>query len=118
MLLLPLALAAGLTFASLPARGQFQVSQPKVVKSPKPSTKLLKYSGTVISANISGITVRNPLNPQQSQTFSYSPEVRDQMIKILNKGGYQYGDKVTVEHLTGSAVAQHIHGKPSKPRHF
>jgi len=113
-----LALAAGLTFASSPAFAQAQVSAPIVVKSPKPSTKLLKYSGTVISANAATITLRNPQNPRQAQTFTFSPEVRDQMVKILTKGGFQYGDKVTVQHLTGSSVAEHLHGKPSKPRHF
>lgn len=112
-----LVLAAGLAFASGPAMAQAQVSDPVVVKSPKPSTKLLKYSGTVIIANASSITLRNPKNPQLSQAFSFSPEVRDQMVKILSKGGFQYGDKVTVEHPTGSNVAEHLHGKPSKPRH-
>ena len=117
-MLTALALAAGLTFVSSSARAQFQVSQPVVVKSPKPSTKLLKYSGTVISANSATITLRNPENPQLVQSFSFCPQVRDQMVKILTEGGFQYGDKVTVKHAAGSDVAQSMHGKPSKPRHF
>jgi hypothetical protein len=118
VLLTSLALAAGVTFASSSAQAQFQVSQPVVVKSPKPSTKLLKYKGTVISANSASITLRNPENPRLIQSFSFSPQVRDQMVKILTRGGYQYGDAVTVQHAAGSDVAQRMHGKPSKPRHF
>jgi hypothetical protein len=118
VLLTALALAAGLTFASSSAQAQFQVSQPVVVKSPKPSTKLLKYKGTVISANSATITLRNPQNPQLIQSFSFSPQVRDQMVKILTRGGFQYGDVVTVQHAAGSDVAQRMHGKPSKPHHF
>ena len=53
-----------------------------------------------------------------TQTFSYSPEVRDQMIKILNKGGYQYGDKVVIHYKPGTTTAVKLQGKPSKPRVF
>src|SRR5579863_1611955 len=118
VLLAGVLLVAAVSLASRPAEAQVQMSQPVVVKSPKPSTKLLKYKGTVISANSGTIILRNPNNPQQSQSFGYSPQVRDQMVKILTKGGFQYGDKVTVEHAPGSDIAQRMHGKPSKPHHF
>jgi hypothetical protein len=37
------------------------------------------------------------------------------MQKILDAGGYQYGDKVEILYTPGSTVALRIQGKPSKP---
>jgi hypothetical protein len=38
------------------------------------------------------------------------------MQKLLDRGGYQYGDKVEIQHEAGSDVALQIKGKPSRPR--
>jgi hypothetical protein len=37
------------------------------------------------------------------------------MQALLDKGGYQYGDKVNILYQSGGTVALRIHGKPSKP---
>jgi hypothetical protein len=37
------------------------------------------------------------------------------MQKIVDKGGYQYGDKVTVYYDPQSHTALKIKGKPSRP---
>jgi len=72
----------------------------------------------VIASNSATITVRSKDNAMLTQTFTYTPEVRDQMIKILNKGGYQFGDKVVIHYTPGSTTAVKLQGKPSKPRTF
>jgi hypothetical protein len=40
------------------------------------------------------------------------------MEKILDSGGYQYGDKVEIFYTSGTTVALRIDGKPSKPKTF
>jgi hypothetical protein len=81
-----------------------------------PSVKLLKFKGLVVTANSAVIIVRDPQNSVRVMSFSFSPAVRDQMLKILTAGGYRYGDKVTVEYAPGTTVALKLHGKPSKAK--
>jgi hypothetical protein len=117
--LLPiLAIAAGLTFSSARAVAQ---AQPLSTNLPPPAArpaKPLKFDGQVIASNSVTITVRSRENAMLTQTFSFSPAVREQMIKILNKGGYQFGDKVIIHYKPGTAEAVKLQGKPSKPRVF
>jgi len=80
------------------------------------TNKILKFKGIVVTANIAAIIVRDPKNQRRQVGFSYSPPVRDKMLKIVNAGGFRYGDKVTVEYSSGTLVALKIHGKPSKPK--
>lgn len=79
-------------------------------------------SGTVIKAKFEVVTmlaqsleVRSVSNPREVHTFTYSAEVRPQMLKVQSAGGYQYGDKVVVWYHQGADVALKIKGKPSKP---
>jgi hypothetical protein len=37
------------------------------------------------------------------------------MQAMLDKGGFQYGDKVSILYMPGQTVALRIVGKPSKP---
>lgn len=97
------------------ARAQDDASQPILIAKQNPKTQTLRFKGEVISANSASITLRGQQNPREIQTFTYNTKVRDQMIAILKQGGYRAGDKVTVEYLSGTTVAQHISGKPSKP---
>jgi hypothetical protein len=48
------------------------------------------------------------------QTFSLSEQASAQMQTIVDKGGYQYGDKVTVYYDQTSLKALKVKGKPSK----
>lgn len=96
-------------------RAQDDTSRPVLIAKQNPKAQKLKFKGEVISANSVSITLRGQDNPREIQTFTYSTEVRDQMIAILKQGGYRAGDRVTVEFLSGTTVAQHISGKPSKP---
>jgi len=114
-----LAIAASVTFSSGRVVAQavpLSTDLPVVTKPAK--VKPLKFDGQVIAANSATITVRSKENPMLTQTFSYDPEVRDQMIKILNKGGYQFGDKVVIHYKPGTTTAVKLQGKPSKPRIF
>jgi hypothetical protein len=118
--LLPiLAIAAGLTFSSSRVAAQAQplsTTPPVIAKSTAP--KPLKFDGEVISFTSATIMVRSKENPMLTQTFSFSPALREQMLKIVNKGGYQYGDKVVIHYTPGTIVAVKVQGKPSKPKVF
>lgn len=113
-----LMITGGLTFSPVRVMAQAQpLSTDLPAKAPK-APKPLKFDGQVIASNSATITVRSKENAMLTQTFTYSPAVRDQMIKILNKGGYQFGDKVVIHYTPGTITAVKLQGKPSKPRVF
>jgi hypothetical protein len=90
---------------------------PIIVKlAPKPKqTGLQKYEGYIVHANIAQVTVRAKGNDLGIQTFPLNPDVAAKMQKIVDNGGYQYGDKVTVYYDPTSRTALKIKGKPSRP---
>ncbi|PYU71731.1 MAG: hypothetical protein DMG52_21460 [Acidobacteria bacterium] len=122
---LPLMLAeAG--FFSLPAAAQVPVIVPIVVDTaapiivaavkPKPKpTGLDKFEGFVMHANNAQITVRAKGNDMAIRTFPLSQAASSRMQKLIDKGGYQYGDKVTVFYTPATSEAIKVKGKPSKP---
>ena len=61
------------------------------------------------------IQVRSATDMREIHTFTYAPEIRDQMQEVFNAGGYRYGDKIVVWYKRGGDVAFKIRGKPSKP---
>lgn len=81
---------------------------------PKPSG-LAKFEGFVMHANIAQITVRAKGDDMSIQTFSLSREASDKMQQIVDKGGYQWGDKVTVMYDPNTLKAIRVKGKPSRP---
>ena len=107
-----------------PAAAQDPVITPIVVDTavpivvnalkPKPS-KWAKFEGTVMHANIAQITARAKGNDMAIQTFSLSEQASAKMQQIIDKGGYQYGDKVTILYDPATQKAMSIKGKPSKP---
>ncbi|HET8921488.1 MAG TPA: hypothetical protein VFN26_00680 [Candidatus Acidoferrum sp.] len=122
---LPLMLAAAGVFA-VPAEAQDPVMTPIIVDTavpiivgavkPKPKhTGLTKFQGYVQNANIAQITARSKENEMSIQTFSLSPQASAKMQKIVDKGGYQYGDKVTIFYDATTMKAATFKGKPSKP---
>jgi hypothetical protein len=66
-------------------------------------------------ANIAQITVRAKGNDMAVRTFPLSEAATAKMQQIVDKGGYQYGDKVTVLYDATSLKALKVKGKPSKP---
>jgi hypothetical protein len=67
-----------------------------------------------MSANTAQITVRAKGNDMALQTFSLDKNAAVRMQQTMDRGGYQYGDKVTVIYNAANRVAVKIKGKPSK----
>ncbi len=81
---------------------------------PKPKAGVAKFEGFVMHANIAQITVRAKGNDMAVRTFPLSDAAIAKMQQIVDKGGYQYGDKVTVLYDSTSLKALKVKGKPSK----
>jgi hypothetical protein len=81
---------------------------------PRPKPGIAKFEGFVMNANIAQISVRATGNDLAIRTFPLSPAAYSKMQKIVDKGGYQYGDKVTVLYDAATEKAVKIKGKPSK----
>ena len=122
---LPLMIAAA-GVSSSPAAAQVPVIVPIVVDTavpiiidavkPKPKpTGIDKFEGFVMHANNAQITVRAKGNDMAIRTFSLSEQASVKMQKIVDKGGYQYGDKVTILYEPATSKAVQVKGKPSKP---
>ncbi len=91
---------------------------PIVVNAVKPKSKtagLGRFDGYVMHANIAQITVRAKGDDRSLQTFALSQQASAKMQAVVDKGGYQYGDKVTVYYDPTTKQALKIKGKPSKP---
>ena len=120
---LPLLLAVSGALSS-PAAAQTPVAPivvdtavPIIVNAVKPKPKptgLAKFQGYVQNANIAQITVRAKGNDLSIQTFPLSEAVSAKMQQIIDNGGYQYGDKVTVYFDPTTKQALNFKGKPSK----
>ena len=82
---------------------------------PKKQSPYPKFEGTVMNSNNVIITVRGKENELAVRTFTFTEEAASKMQKIIDKGGYQYGDKVTVFYDPTTNKAIKIKGKPSKP---
>jgi hypothetical protein len=90
---------------------------PIIVNTIKPKPKYVglgKFEGYVMHANIAQITVRAKGNDMSLETFALSQDAATKMQTIVDKGGYQYGDKVTVYYDPTTKQALKIKGKPSK----
>ena len=108
-----LAAAAVLVLPQVVCAQQIDTSKPIVVRQSEPKPKRVKFTGYVQHMNNAQITVRSKDNELAIRTFTYSPEVRERIQEVLDRGGFQYGDKVTIEHEAGKDVALKIKGKMS-----
>jgi hypothetical protein len=120
--------AALLSFAGLSSPAHAQGPVPVVVPvvadtavpivvnavKPKPKPGIAKFEGFVMSANIAQISVRAKGNDLAIRTFPLSPAASAKMQQVVDKGGYQYGDKVTVLYDSITERAVKVKGKPSK----
>jgi ribosomal protein L18 len=117
------ALALALVLSSVPARAQAPViAAPIIVKTidavtskPNTTAKGEWLKGEVIHADAESIIVAEQANERMIHTFTVSPTLKDHMQAIVDRGGYQYGDKVKILHQPGQTVALKVSGKPSKP---
>lgn len=101
---------ACLFFFALPAGAQ----TPETPSSPP--KKIVKTRFEVLHMMPLAIQVRSVENRAEIHTLTYSAEIRDEMEKLLEAGGYQYGDQVVVWYDPGANVVVKIKGKPSKPK--
>ena len=113
------ALAGSAANAQVPASVAIPVIEtavPIVVGTLKPNKgpQPPKFEGTVVNATVAQITVRAKGNDMAIQTFPLAPDASAKMLQIIEKGGYQYGDKVTVFFDPESKKALKVKGKPSK----
>jgi hypothetical protein len=110
-------LAAGaLFFTGVSARAQMATGA--AIKFKPVHTQEVKPAKTrfeVLHMMTTGIQVRSVTNGLEIHTFTYSDQIRDAMLKLLEQGGYQYGDKIEIQYQLGTEVALKIKGKPSKP---
>jgi hypothetical protein len=84
--------------------------------TPKPkNVGLVKFEGYVQNANIAQITLRAKGNEASLQTFSLSQTMSQKMQTIVDRGGFQYGDKVTIYYDPQTKQAMNFKGKPSRP---
>jgi hypothetical protein len=117
----PAALAAAAFFCP-PAAAQAPIvvdtAVPIIINAVKPKPKtngLAKFEGFVTNANIAQITARAKNSELTIQTFPLSQEASAKMQQIVDKGGFQYGDKVTIYYNPTTMQAMKFKGKPSKP---
>jgi hypothetical protein len=119
-----LGLAALATLAASKASAQDPILTPLIVDTavpiivnaikptPKPSG-LVKFEGFVMNANTAQVTVRAKGNDMAIRSFALSQPAATKMQAIVDKGGYQYGDKITVYYDPQSLEAMKFKGKPS-----
>ena len=122
--LLPAALLAAAVFCP-PAAAQAPVAPiivdtavPIVVNAVKPKPKangLAKFEGFIVHANIAQITARAKGSELTILTFPLSQQASQKMQPIVDKGGYQYGDKITIYYNPTTMQAMQFKGKASKP---
>jgi hypothetical protein len=88
---------------------------PIIINAVKPKpTGLAKFDGFVMNANVAQITVRAKGSDLTIQTFTLSQQAATKMQQTIDKGGFQYGDKVSVLYDPSSLKAVKVKGKPSR----
>lgn len=90
---------------------------PIVVRAitPKPkATGVQKFQGTVMHANAAQVTVKAKGDNMTIETFALNDATSAKMLKIIDKGGFQYGDKITVYYDAQTHKALKFKGKPSR----
>jgi len=110
------AVALAVCALAIPVRAQ-EINTPIItIKSAqKPESTLVKARFEVLHMLPNAIQVRSLMNGLEIHTFAYSDQIHLNMQSLLDQGGYQYGDKVTIWYQAGTEVALKIKGKPSKP---
>lgn len=85
------------------------------IKPAKTSTSGKWMKAEILHADQNSMVVSEQGNERMIHTFTYNDTVKTKMAKIIDKGGYQYGDKVTIYYNPSTMQAIKFKGKPSKP---
>ena len=119
----PALVLAGLSCSTASAQTPAEVvpvvdtAVPIIVNTVKPKplpNGIAKFEGTVMNATSAQITVKAKGNDMAIRTFALSPAASAKMQDTIAKGGYQYGDKVSVIYNQSSLQALKVKGKASK----
>lgn len=82
------------------------------VKTPKPQKpKVLTFKGELLHMDGNSMMVRDAVNNSLVRTFTYAPAVAKKLQKRLARGGYPYGERVSVKYAQGTSLAQGISTK-------
>ena len=121
----PIALAAALAVSAGSAKAQDPVTAAAIAApiiskaisaiAPKKNPPGNWLKGVVVHFDAHTLIVREEVNERAIHTFSYAPEIKDQMQQLMNAGGFQYGDSVKILFQQNNSVAVKVVGKPSKP---
>jgi len=120
---LPALVLAGLSCSTVSAQTPAEVvpvidtAVPIIVNTVKPKplpNGIAKFEGTVMNATSAQITVKAKGDDMAIRTFALSPAASAKMQETIAKGGYQYGDKVSVIYNQSSLQAVKVKGKASK----
>jgi hypothetical protein len=120
---LPALMLAGLSCSTASAQDPAMVipvidtAVPIVVNTIKPKplpAGIAKFDGTVMNATSVQITVKAKGEDMSIRTFALAPAASAKMQQTIAKGGFQYGDKVSVLYDQGSLQAVKVKGKASK----
>jgi hypothetical protein len=123
LLSLPALLLAGFSCSTASAQDPsvvipvVETAVPIVVNTLKPKplpSGIAKFDGTVMNATTVQITVKAKGDDMTIRTFALAPAASAKMQETIAKGGYQYGDKVSVLFNQSSQQAVKIKGKASK----
>ncbi|HEX8871832.1 MAG TPA: hypothetical protein VF758_03645, partial [Candidatus Acidoferrum sp.] len=90
---------------------------PIVVNAIKPKPKntgLAKFEGYFMNGNRAQVTLRAKADDLGIQTFPLSDAAAEKMQQVIDKGGYQYGDRITVYYDPQSRKALKFKGKASR----
>jgi hypothetical protein len=98
----------------IPAHAQTTTSPTVKAKNTSPKMKLDTFKGDVIRMDTGSIQVRNPKDTYVVRTFTFSTNLKNKLQKLIDQGGYQSGDHVTIKYEHGTNIAEEIHGKASK----
>ncbi|HKF51874.1 MAG TPA: hypothetical protein VKB26_06150 [Candidatus Acidoferrales bacterium] len=104
-------------FAARSAYAQETTASPVTLKAKTekiPKVKIDTFKGEVVRMNTVSIIVRDPKDSYIVRTFTFSPDLTKKLQSLIERGGYQPGDVVTVRYKDGTSEAELIKGKPSK----
>jgi hypothetical protein len=86
-----------------------------VVTRQKPTPEGSEWlKAEVIHADAVTLIVRERDNGMAVHTFNFSADLQPKMQAMLDKGGFQYGDRVSILFMPQQTVALRVHGRPSK----
>src|SRR5215469_18864521 len=112
-----LILLASCAFSARVAYPQETTASPVTLKAKTekaPKIKIDTFKGEVVRMNTVSIIVRDPKDSYIVRTFTFSPDLTKKLQSLIERGGYQPGDVVTVRYKDGTSEAELIKGKPSK----